>query len=42
MFMTDWNRKAAEAQWKFLELCKRTGIISKVPPMDKYALFVES
>jgi ABC-type nitrate/sulfonate/bicarbonate transport system substrate-binding protein len=42
MFMTDWDHKAVEAQWKFLELCKRTGVISKVPPMDKCALFVES
>lgn len=42
MFMTDWDRKAAEAQWQFLELCKRTGIISAVPPMDKFALFVEN
>jgi ABC-type nitrate/sulfonate/bicarbonate transport system substrate-binding protein len=41
MFMTDWDRKAVAAQWQFLELCKRTGVISKVPPMDKYALFVE-
>jgi ABC-type nitrate/sulfonate/bicarbonate transport system substrate-binding protein len=42
MFMTDWHQKAVEAEWEFLEVCKRTGIISKVPPMDKYALFVES
>jgi ABC-type nitrate/sulfonate/bicarbonate transport system substrate-binding protein len=40
--LMNWDRKAAEAQWSFLDLCKRTGIISKVPPMDKYALFVES
>jgi ABC-type nitrate/sulfonate/bicarbonate transport system substrate-binding protein len=42
MFMTDWDHKAVGAQWQFLDVCKRTGIISKVPPMDKYALFVES
>jgi ABC-type nitrate/sulfonate/bicarbonate transport system substrate-binding protein len=42
MFMTDWHRKAVEAQWEFLEVCKRAGVISKVPPMSKYALFVES
>jgi len=42
MFMTTWNRKAVDAQWQFLEVCQRTGIIPKVPPEDKYALFVES
>ncbi|MGH6673964.1 MAG: ABC transporter substrate-binding protein [Xanthobacteraceae bacterium] len=42
MFMTDWSRKAVDAQWKFLDLCRRTGIIGKVPAKDKYAMFVES
>ncbi len=42
MFMTTWDRKAVDAQWKFLDVCQRTGIITKVPAEDKYALFVES
>jgi ABC-type nitrate/sulfonate/bicarbonate transport system substrate-binding protein len=42
LFMTSWNRKAVDAQWKFLQLCQRTGVISKVPAEDKYALFVQS
>ena len=42
MFMTDWSRKAVDAQWRFLEVCQRTGIIDKVPAEDKYALFVEN
>lgn len=42
MFMTDWNRKAVDAQWKFLELAQRTGILDKVPDESKCALFVES
>ena len=42
MFMTDWSRKAADAEWQFLDVCQRTGIIAKVPAEDKYALFVES
>jgi len=42
IFMATWNRKAVDAQWKFLDVCQRTGIISKVPAEDKYALFVES
>ena len=40
MFLTDWDKKAVAAQWQFLEVARRTGIISKVPPEDKYALFV--
>ncbi len=42
MFMTDWSRKAVDAQWKFLQVCQRSGVIDKVPPEDKYALFIES
>ncbi|MGH6670786.1 MAG: ABC transporter substrate-binding protein, partial [Xanthobacteraceae bacterium] len=38
MFMTDWSRKAVDAQWQFLQVCQRAGIISKVPPQDKYAM----
>ncbi len=40
MFMTDWSKKAVAAQWQFLEVCQKTGVISKVPAQDKYALFV--
>ena len=42
MFMTEWNRKAVNAQWEFLNVAKRAGVISKVPSEEKYALFVES
>ena len=42
MFMTDWDHKAVDAQWKFLDVCQHTGIITKVPPENEYALFVES
>jgi len=42
MFMTDWDRKAVDAQWKFLDVAQRTGVIPKVPDESKYALFVGS
>lgn len=42
MFMTDWSRKAVDAQWQFLAVAQRTGVITGVPSEDKYALFVES
>ena len=42
MFMTRWDRKAVDAQWQFLAVAQRTGIIDKIPAEDKYALFVTS
>jgi ABC-type nitrate/sulfonate/bicarbonate transport system substrate-binding protein len=41
MFMTEWDSKSVDAQWQFLELAQRTGILSKVPDQKKYALFVQ-
>lgn len=40
IFMPTWNRKAVDAQWKFLDVCQKIGVLPKVPPEDKYALFV--
>lgn len=40
MFMTDWDRKAVAAQWKFLDVAKKAGVIKEVPAEDKIALFV--
>jgi|SRR5579884_732770 len=40
MFMTTWDSKSVAAQWQFLEVAQKTGILTKVPPQDKYALFV--
>jgi ABC-type nitrate/sulfonate/bicarbonate transport system substrate-binding protein len=42
MFLTTWDRKAVDAQWKFLDVCQKGGVVSKVPAEDKYALFVET
>jgi ABC-type nitrate/sulfonate/bicarbonate transport system substrate-binding protein len=42
MFMTEWDRKAVDAQWEFLKLAQRTGILDKVPDENKCALFVQS
>ena len=40
MFLTRWDHKVANAQWKFLHVCQRGGIITKVPSEKKYAPFV--
>jgi len=42
MFMTAWDSKAVGAQWQFLDVAKKTGVIKDVPAQDKYALFVGS
>ena len=42
MFMTEWDQKAVAAQWTFLDVCKQTGVLKKVPPVNKAALFVGS
>jgi ABC-type nitrate/sulfonate/bicarbonate transport system substrate-binding protein len=38
IFLERWDDKVVDAQWKFLELAKQTGIIKAVPAKDKYAL----
>ena len=40
LFLTSWDDKTVAAQWEFLDLAQKTGILKKVPPQDKYALFV--
>jgi ABC-type nitrate/sulfonate/bicarbonate transport system substrate-binding protein len=38
IFLDKWDLKIIDAQWKFLDLAKQTGIIKAVPAKDKYAL----
>jgi ABC-type nitrate/sulfonate/bicarbonate transport system substrate-binding protein len=40
MFMTEWDKKAVEAQWKFLDVAKTAGVLKAVPAEDKVAMFV--
>jgi NitT/TauT family transport system substrate-binding protein len=41
IFLAHWNRKIADAEWKFLEMAKSHGILDKVPPEDKHAMLFE-
>jgi len=41
MFLTSWDKKSVAAEWKFLEVCKKFGVIKSVPSEAKYALFVQ-
>ena len=38
IFLTKWDRQVIDAQWRFLELAKRVGIIDGVPSKEKQAL----
>jgi hypothetical protein len=31
VFLTEWNQKVVDAQWEFLEMAKRRGVLTKVP-----------
>ena len=38
IFLDKWDPQIVDAQWKFLELAKKAGIIKAVPAKDKHAL----
>jgi len=38
IFLPDWNAKVVAAEWQFLELAKRYGVLDAVPAKEKYAL----
>jgi len=40
MFMTQWDRKAVDAEWEFLDLAHKTGVLTEVPSEAKYAMLV--
>jgi ABC-type nitrate/sulfonate/bicarbonate transport system substrate-binding protein len=41
VFLSKWDKKVIDAQWQFLELAKREGVLDKVPAKDKHALSLE-
>lgn len=42
IFLTRWDRKVADAEWKFLALAKKEGILKKVPPEAQNALLLDN
>lgn len=40
VFFMEWNKKIADAQWQFLALAKKYGILDKVPSEKEHALFL--
>jgi hypothetical protein len=41
IFLTDWSRKAVDAEWQFLEMAKRHGVLDEVPSEKDHALLVD-
>ena len=41
VFLNRWDREVVDAQWRFLEMAHKHGVIKKVPPKDKHALILE-
>jgi len=40
IFLAQWDQKAVDAQWQFLELAKRYGVLPAVPDKAKHALIL--
>lgn len=40
VLLTRWDSKVIDAQWKFLEVAKKVGVIKKVPSKEKHALIL--
>jgi ABC-type nitrate/sulfonate/bicarbonate transport system substrate-binding protein len=40
LFLTEWDQKAVDAEWQFLEVCKKYGILPAVPDKKTHALIL--
>lgn len=40
IFLAHWDRKVADAEWQFLKMAQRHGILDKVPPEQQHALLL--
>ncbi|MFQ5851385.1 MAG: ABC transporter substrate-binding protein [Candidatus Binatia bacterium] len=41
IFLARWDRKVVDAQWNFLEMAKRRGVLKKVPSKKKHGLILQ-
>jgi ABC-type nitrate/sulfonate/bicarbonate transport system substrate-binding protein len=41
IFLPEWDQKIVDAQWQFLELAKRHGVLDAVPDKTKHALILQ-
>ncbi|HEY7663234.1 MAG TPA: ABC transporter substrate-binding protein [Xanthobacteraceae bacterium] len=42
VFLADWDQKAVDAQWQFLEMAHRHGVLPAVPDQKTHALLIEA
>jgi ABC-type nitrate/sulfonate/bicarbonate transport system substrate-binding protein len=42
IFLPEWNAKVVAAEWQFLDIAKRYGVLDAVPAKEKYALTFET
>jgi ABC-type nitrate/sulfonate/bicarbonate transport system substrate-binding protein len=42
IFLPEWNAKVVAAEWQFLDIAKRYGVLDDVPAKEKYALTFET
>lgn len=42
IFLAEWDQKAVDAQWQFLELAKRHGVLEQVPDKKKHAMTLQN
>ena len=40
VFLTRWDREVVDAQWEFLEMAKRRGVLEKVPDKARHGLIL--
>ena len=41
IYLARWDREVIDAQWKFLEMASKHGVLGKVPDKNKVALILE-
>ena len=41
IYLARWDREVIDAQWKFLEMAVKHGVLKKVPDKNKIALILE-
>jgi ABC-type nitrate/sulfonate/bicarbonate transport system substrate-binding protein len=42
IFLPEWDQKVVDAQWEFLEMAKRHGVLPAVPDKQTHALLIEA
>ena len=42
LFLAHWDQKVVDAEWQFLEMARRYGILDEVPAKEKHALILEN